>query len=138
MKPRHGDLFATDLDKATLLQYIDRILMFYIKTAERLQRTSVWMDNLEGGLSYLQDVIINDSLNIGAELEQQMETVIGSYQCEWKTTLEDPQALKRFRHFVNSDNADDNIRFEEVRQQIAPATAPVKAEAINIISSRSA
>lgn len=134
MKPRHGDLFATDLDKSTLLQYIDRLLMFYIKTAERLQRTSVWMDNLEGGLSYLQDVIINDSLSLGAELEQQMLQVIGSYQCEWKTTLQDPQALKRFRHFVNSDHPDDNIRFEEIRQQISP----IKAEAINIIDNRSA
>ena len=71
MKPRHADLFASDLDDATLLKYIDRFLMFYIKTADRLQRTSVWMDNLEGGLDYLRQVVIEDSLGIGGELEAQ-------------------------------------------------------------------
>ena len=73
MKPRHADLFATDLDDNTLIQYIDRVLMFYIKTADRLQRTSVWMDNLEGGLDYLKQVVIEDSLGIGNELEAQMQ-----------------------------------------------------------------
>ncbi len=123
MKPRHGDLFATDLDKETLVRYIDRILMFYIKTADRLQRTSVWMENLEGGLEYLQQVIINDSLALGEELEQQMDLVVDNYQCEWKTTLNNPEALKRFRPFVNAPEAqDDNILFIEERDQPRPAT----------------
>ncbi|WP_218310083.1 nitrite reductase large subunit NirB [Alteromonas antoniana] len=126
MKPRHGDLFATDLNDTTLQKYIDRILMFYAKTADRLQRTSVWMENLEGGLSYLQDVIINDCLGIGEELEAQMQRITDSYQCEWKTTIESPDALKRFRQFVNSDAADSNIQFVAERDQIRPATRAEK------------
>ncbi|WP_020683459.1 nitrite reductase large subunit NirB [Marinobacterium rhizophilum] len=127
MKPRHADLFATDLDKATLIKYIDRFLMFYVKTADRLQRTSVWMDNLEGGLDYLRQVIIEDSLGLGAELEEQMQQVIGTYECEWKKTIEDPEALKRFRPFVNSEETDSNVVFVMERDQIRPATAEEKA-----------
>ena len=127
MKPRHADLFATDLDKETLIKYIDRLLMFYVKTADRLQRTSVWFDNLEGGMDYLRDVVINDSLNIGDELEAQMETIIGTYQCEWKTTIADPEKLKRFSHFVNSDKTDENIVFVRERDQIKPAEALEKS-----------
>lgn len=130
MKPRHADLFAIDLDDKQLIQYIDRVLMFYIKTADRLQRTSVWMENLEGGLSYLKQVVIEDSLGLAVELEQQMEAIIASYQCEWKTTLENPQALKRFRQFVNSDGSDTNIQFVEERGQIRPATEQEKREMV--------
>lgn len=127
MKPRHGDLFATDLDTPTLIKYIDRVLMFYVKTADRLQRTSVWMDNLEGGLGYLQDVVINDALGINHELEAQMNAVVDTYQCEWKTTLENPESKKRFRQFVNSAASDSNIQFVSERGQVRPATAAEKA-----------
>ncbi len=120
MRPRHADLFATDLDTDTLLRYIDRLLMFYVATADRLQRTSVWTENLEGGLDYLKQVVIEDSLGLAEELEGRMTHVIGSYQCEWKTTLEDPEKLKRFRSFVNTDQADDSIVFERKRGQIRP------------------
>jgi len=122
MKPRHADLFATDLDDETLIKYIDRFLMFYVRTADRLQRTSVWMSNLEGGLEYLQQVIIEDSLGIGAELEEQMNNIVDTYQCEWKTTIEDPEKLKRFRQFVNSKAEDRDIIFVEERGQPRPAT----------------
>jgi len=121
MKPRHADLFATDLDDATLISYIDRFLMFYIRTADRLQRTSVWMDNLEGGIDYLRQVVIEDSLGIAAELEAQMRHVIRTYACEWKTTLDDPQKLQRFRQFVNSDEPDNSVVFVREREQIRPA-----------------
>ncbi|TRX53401.1 nitrite reductase large subunit NirB [Thalassomonas sp. M1454] len=121
MRPRHGDLFATDLDDATLIQYIDRVLMFYVKTADRLQRTSVWLESLEGGLEYLQKVIIDDSLELAGELENQMKVIADSYQCEWKTTLADPEAMKRFKSFVNSDDSDSNIQFVTEREQIRPA-----------------
>lgn len=127
MKPRHGDLFATDLDTQTLIKYIDRVLMFYVKTADRLQRTSVWMDNLEGGLAYLQDVVINDVLGINAELEAQMDAVVEAYQCEWKTTIENPESRKRFRQFVNSNASDSNIQFVAERGQVRPATQAEKA-----------
>lgn len=132
MKPRHGDLFATDLDDETLVKYVDRILMFYVQTGDRLQRTSVWMDNLEGGLVYLQDVIIKDSLGLSDALEEQMAAIVGTYQCEWKTTIEDPEALKRFQPFVNSDKADGNIQFVTEREQIRPARGEEKI-AVTII-----
>lgn len=122
MKPRHADLFATDLDDATLIQYIDRFLMFYISTADRLQRTSVWMDNLEGGLDYLKQVVIKDSLGIAAELEEQMSHIVDSYQCEWKATIEDPERMKRFVQFVNTDAQDEQIVFVQERGQPRPAT----------------
>lgn len=126
MKPRHADLFATDLDSETLVKYIDRVLMFYVKTADRLQRTSVWMDNMEGALDYLKSVVIEDSLGICAELEAQMEKVVDAYQCEWKTTIESPEARKRFRQFVNSKAVDSNIQFVDERGQIRPATEAEK------------
>lgn len=122
MKPRHAELFATDLDDETLIKYIDRFLMFYVRTADRLQRTSVWMGNLEGGLDYLKQVVIEDSLGICDDLEAQMNSVVGSYQCEWKTTIENPEKLKRFRQFVNSEAEDRDIIFVEERGQPRPAT----------------
>ena len=104
--------------------------MFYIKTGDRLQRTSVWMDNLEGGLEYLKAVVIEDSLGIAAELEAQMEHIVESYQCEWKTTLENPEKVKRFRQFVNSNKADSNVIFVEERGQIRPANEDEKLKLI--------
>jgi nitrite reductase (NADH) large subunit len=121
MKPRHADLFATDLDDISLLQYIDRFLMFYIRTADRLQRTATWMDNLEGGIEYLREVVIEDSLGIAAELEEQMERITHTYACEWQKTLDDPDKLKRFRQFVNSEETDSNVVFVQEREQIRPA-----------------
>ena len=134
MKPRHAELLAGDLDTATLVKYIDRFLMFYIRTADRLQRTSVWRDNLEGGLKYLQDVIINDSLGLAAELEADMQHLVDTYQCEWKTTIEDPEKLKRFRHFVNSDEKDTNVVFVEERGQIRPAAFAEKKGLIETVA----
>jgi nitrite reductase (NADH) large subunit len=128
MRPRHADLFATDLDDETLIRYIDSILMFYVQTADRLQRTSVWLDNLDGGLDYLRQVIIDDSLAIRGELESQMESIVGTYQCEWKTTLADPEKLKRFRQFVNSDEQDPDVVFVKERGQRRPATEAEKAQ----------
>ena len=126
MKPRHADLFATDLDDETLIKYIDRFLMFYIRTADRLQRTSVWMDNLDGGLEYLKQVVIEDSLGIADELEKQMTHIVGTYQCEWKTTINDPEKLKRFKQFVNSDAEDEQIVFVQERGQPRPASEAEK------------
>jgi len=123
MKPRHAELLAADLDKETLIRYIDRFLMFYIRTADRLQRTSTWRDNLEGGLEYLKQVVCEDKLGIAAELEADMAAIVASYECEWKKAIEDPVTLKRFRHFVNSAATDGNVVFVKERGQIRPATA---------------
>jgi len=122
MKPRHAELLAVDLDKATLVQYIDRFLMFYSRTADRLQRTSTWRENLEGGLDYLKQVVIEDKLGVNAELEADMQRVVDTYACEWKEAVTNPETRKRFRTFVNSDAADANVVFMEERGQIRPAT----------------
>ena len=123
MRPRHAELFATDLDDETLIRYIDRFLMFYVRTADRLQRTSVWRESLEGGLDYLKEVIIDDSLNLAAELEAQMQLVIDRYECEWANALKDPEKLKRFRTFVNQQGGDPDIQFVEERGQRRPISA---------------
>ncbi|MBP8229172.1 MAG: nitrite reductase (NAD(P)H), partial [Xylophilus sp.] len=129
MKPRHAELFATDLSKDELIRLIDRVLMFYVRTADRLQRTSTWRENLEGGLDYLKDVLIKDSLGLGAELEGQMQHVVDTYQCEWKTAVNDPQTRKRFRSFVNSDKTDEHVVFVEERGQIRPARTHERQQA---------
>ncbi|EQA3420732.1 nitrite reductase large subunit NirB, partial [Cronobacter dublinensis] len=120
MKPRHADLFASDLDRETLLRTIDRFLMFYIRTADRLQRTSTWMDNLEGGIDYLREVILENSLGIGEELEREMAQVVESYQCEWQTTLASPDRLALFRSYVNSDIPDEAVQRRTLRGQPQP------------------
>ncbi|MBB1603012.1 nitrite reductase large subunit NirB [Variovorax sp. UMC13] len=123
MKPRHAELIASDLDKDALVRLIDRFLMFYVHTADRLQRTSTWRDNLEGGLDYLKGVLLQDSLGLGATLEAQMQHVVDTYQCEWKTAVNDPVTRQRFRSFVNSEKPDEHIVFVEERGQIRPARA---------------
>ena len=115
--------------KAQLIQLIDRFLMFYVCTADRLQRTSTWRDNLEGGLDYLKDVVIHDSLGLAAELEAQMQAIVDSYQCEWKTAVETPEVRQRFRSFVNSEKPDEQIVFVKERGQIRPARADEREEA---------
>jgi nitrite reductase (NADH) large subunit len=132
MKPRHAELIASDLDEAMVVRYIDRFLMFYTRTADRLQRTSVWRDNLEGGLDYLKDVIINDKLGLAADLEADMQHVVNTYACEWKAAVNDPATRQRFRTFVNSDKQDQNVVFMPERGQIRPATIEERKRVIPI------
>jgi nitrite reductase (NADH) large subunit len=122
MKPRHAELIASDLDEATVVKLVDRFLMFYVRTADRLQRTSTWRENLEGGLDYLKQVVIEDKLGVAAELEADMQRVVDTYACEWKEAVTNPETRKRFRTFVNSEAPDDNVVFMEERGQIRPAT----------------
>lgn len=124
-RPRHAELLATDLDDATLVRYIDRFLMFYIRTADRLQRTSTWMENVEGGIDYVRRVVCDDALGIAGELEAAMQGLVDSYECEWKVAVETPAIRARFRQFVNSGAGDDRIRFVDERGQIRPA--PVRS-----------
>ncbi|MBK1855486.1 nitrite reductase large subunit [Verrucomicrobiaceae bacterium 5K15] len=128
MNPRHADLFATDIDRETLIKYIDRFLMYYIKTADKLERTATWMTKLDGGLKHLQDVVINDSLGICDELEAQMQQLIDTFECEWTNAINDPEKMKRFRSFSNTDDKDDSIHFVKVRDQISPARLNETAE----------
>ncbi|WP_343594490.1 nitrite reductase large subunit NirB [Acinetobacter sp.] len=128
MKPRHAELLASDLDTQTLIRYIDRFFMFYIQTADRLQRTSVWRDNLEGGLDYLKSVIVEDSLGIATELENRMAHVVETYQDEWETAVTDPMVRARFQTFINSKQADPHIQFAPERGQIRPLKAQERDE----------
>src|SRR4029077_15658552 len=121
MKPRHADLLAKDLSDEELIRFIDRFLMLYIRTGDRLQRTSTWLENLEGGIDYVRRSVCEDSLGIGAELEAEMQRFVDTYACEWKKAIETPEILKRFRHFVNSDAPDSNVVFVAEREQIRPA-----------------
>jgi nitrite reductase (NADH) large subunit len=134
MKPRHAELLASDLTKKDLIRYIDRFLMFYVRTADRLQRTSVWRDNLEGGLDYLKEVILKDKLGLAAELEADMQHVVDTYECEWKNAVTDPETRKRFRQFVNSDQSDQNVVFVEERGQIRPATPEERKVVIPVVA----
>ena len=119
-KPRHADLFATDIDTETAVKYIDRMLMYYIHTADRLMRTAPWMESLEGGLKHLQEVVINDSLGLCADLEEDMKRLIDSYECEWTAVVNDPDKQKRFTHFTKDETKDPNIEFVDERGQKRP------------------
>ena len=121
MKPRHADLLASDLDEETCLRYIDRFLMFYIRTADKLTRTSVWLEKLEGGIDHLKDVVINDTLGIAADLESQMQYLVDTYKCEWKEVVDNPELRARFRHFANAPDHDPSVRLVEERTQHRPA-----------------
>jgi nitrite reductase (NADH) large subunit len=123
-KPRHADLLAADLDEDTAIRYIDRFLMYYITTADKLTRTSVWREKLEGGLDHLRDVIIRDKLGIAAELDAMMERLVDSYQCEWAAVVRDPEKRKLFRQFVNTDENEPCIEIVHERGQIRPADWP--------------
>ncbi|MEL6891272.1 MAG: nitrite reductase large subunit NirB, partial [Actinomycetota bacterium] len=120
--PRHADLLASDLDDAELVRAIDRFLMFYIRTADRLQRTAAWMDELDGGLDYLREVVFDDVLGIGDELEADIERHVDTYECEWKATLADPDRLMHFVEFVNAPDTNSEPVWVSERSQRVPAT----------------
>lgn len=118
--PKHAVLLAEQIDKETVFKYMDRFLMYYIRTAGPLVRTSTWLEKLEGGLDYLKEVIIHDRIGICETLEAEMEALVGTFECEWKQVLEKPRLMKRFSHFVNSDEKDDNIEYVPLRDQKMP------------------
>lgn len=118
--PKHAVLLAEQLDDVTVVKYLDRFLMYYIRTAGPLVRTAPWLDKLDGGIDYLKQVIIEDSLGIAEDLELEMQGLVNRYECEWKEAIEDPEMMKRFKHFVNSDDTDDNLEFVPMRGQKMP------------------
>lgn len=133
-RPRHADLLASDIDEETVIKYIDRFLMFYIATADKLTRTSVWLDKLEGGIEHLKDVVINDSLGICDRLEKDMQFLVDRYRCEWAEVVKDPKAREKFTHYANSPEHDDTVVMISQRDQKRPADwgAPTDAEAENV------
>lgn len=118
--PRHAELFAEQIDNETVIKYLDRYLMFYMRTAKPLQRTAAWQEKLEGGLEYLKEVIIEDKLGIAEDLEKEMQTLVNKFECEWTQAVNDPEMMKRFNHFVNSEEEDDNLVFVPMRDQKMP------------------
>jgi nitrite reductase (NADH) large subunit len=125
IKPQHAFLFDTDLDDEQLLRTIDRFLMLYVRTADRLERTATWFNKLEGGADYLRRVIVDDALGICAELDAQMADHVANYEDEWAATLASPERMARFRSFVNTDTPDPTVVFVRERGQIRPAPRPV-------------
>ncbi|MFI5622557.1 nitrite reductase large subunit NirB [Nocardioides sp. NPDC051685] len=122
--PAHAQLLAGDLSTEELVRYLDRFLMYYVRTADRLQRTSTWIDSLDGGLDRVREVVVDDVLGLGTELEAAMATHVDGYFDEWKATIEDPEKLKRFVSFVNAPEIPDpNISFGSTRGQIVPDVA---------------
>ncbi len=138
-KPRHADLFATDLDEGTAITYIDRFLMYYSMTADKLTRTSVWLEKLEGGIQHLKEVVIDNKLGICAELETRMQFLVDSYSCEWAEAVKNPERRKQFRQFVNTDETEPCIEIVSERGQQRPANWPsetVSIEQFNMLRSR--
>ncbi|MFE9863345.1 nitrite reductase large subunit NirB [Streptomyces sp. NPDC005506] len=120
-EPRHADLLAQDLSDAELVRLIDRFLMFYIRTADRLERTSTWLDRIEGGLDHVRDVVVHDSLGLCSELERMMADHVAGYRDEWAETINDPERLRRFVTFVNAPDAPDpSVQFVPERDQVKP------------------
>jgi nitrite reductase (NADH) large subunit len=122
MVPKHAVLLATDVDRETLIRYIDRFLIYYIRTADRLTRTATWLEKLPGGIDHVKDVVCHDKLGLGAEMEHEMANLVAGYEDEWAVTLADPVKLARFRPFANTDARDESIAFVRVRGQIQPIT----------------
>lgn len=134
-KPRHADLLAACIDEATAIKYIDRFLMYYITTADKLTRTSTWCDKLEGGVEHIREVVVEDKLGIAAELEGMLQHLVDTYQCEWAAVVRDPEKRKRFRQFVNTDETEPCIEIISERGQSRPGDWP--SELISLESFKS-
>ncbi len=133
--PRHAQLLAEDLDTDTLVRTIDRFLMYYVRTADRLQRTAPWIEEHEGGLDAIRAVVLEDSLGIAADLDAAMTTHVGNYRDEWAETLDDPDKLARFGSFVNAPDAvDDSLAYVGERGQARPATPEERASGSVLIA----
>ncbi|MDT0620360.1 nitrite reductase large subunit NirB [Croceitalea vernalis] len=118
--PRHAELLAEQIDNETVIKYLDRYLMFYMRTAKPLQRTAAWQERLEGGMAYLKEVIVDDKLGLVEDLELEMQTLVNKFECEWTQAVNNPEMMKRFSHFVNSKEEDDNLVFVPMRKQKMP------------------
>lgn len=123
-KPRHSELLAKDVPPDDVVPILDRYLSFYIRTADKLQRTARWIENLEGGIKYLREVILEDKLGICADLEKQMEELVGSYFCEWTEVLKSPERRRLFTQFANTDETQDTMEKIDERGQQRPTMWP--------------
>ena len=126
-KPRHADLLAADIDEETAIKYIDRFLMYYIRTADKLQRTSVWLEKIDGGIDHVKNVVVNDSLGLCEQLEADIQMLIDGYVCEWKDAVEDPEKRDKFRHFAGKEKASTGVEMVPARGQTHPAPWPTES-----------
>jgi len=134
MRPQHAQLLASDVDDDALISLVDRFLIFYIRTADRLERTATWLNKLDGGIDYLHRVVVDDCLGIAHELEAEMERHVSTYQCEWRATLEDPARVRRFRSFLNDDRPDPSVVHVAERGQRRPAYPHEKPVPVEVMS----
>ncbi|WP_108664875.1 nitrite reductase large subunit NirB [Euzebya rosea] len=123
MTPQHAVLLATDLSTADLVRTIDRFLAYYVRTADRLERTATWLNRIDGGIAHVRAVVVDDSLGLAEELESHMAHHVATYACEWKATLEDPARLAMFASYVDGDGPDTDLAWVRERDQRRPATA---------------
>lgn len=123
-KPKHSELLAKDVPPADVVPILDRYLMFYIRTADKLQRTARWLENLPGGLKYLQDVVLNDKLGICASLESQMKELVSTFFDEWAEAIKDPEMVAKFKQFQNTNDSVETVELEQDRGQSRPAFWP--------------
>jgi nitrite reductase (NADH) large subunit len=138
-KPRHAELLVADIDEETAVTYIDRFFMYYITTADKLTRTAVWLEKLEGGIDHVREVIVEDKLGICGELEEMMQHLVDTYQCEWSAVVNDPDKRQRFQQFVNTDETEPVIEIVSERGQCRPGDWPsetVSVEQIKMFDGR--
>ena len=128
--PRHADLLVADVDDDTAIRYLDRFLMFYIRTADRLTRTSVWLDKMDGGIEHLRRVVVEDCLGVVADLERDMQHLVDTYSCEWADVVRDPAKRATFRHFAGEQGGDDTVRFVSERGQRMPDTSAKRPDTL--------
>ena len=100
--PRHADLLVKDVDAETAIRYLDRFIMFYIRTADRLTRTAVWLEKMEGGIDRLREIIVDDSLGIAVELERDLQYLVDTYECEWAGVVRSPERQAQFQQFAQA------------------------------------
>ncbi|RYP33782.1 hypothetical protein DL766_003275 [Monosporascus sp. MC13-8B] len=123
-KPKHSELLAKDVPPSEVIPILDRYLMFYIRTADKLQRTARWIEQLPGGLAYLKEVVLEDRLGICASLEAQMQELVDSFFDEWAEAVADPAIAAKFRQFANTDEALEGVETERDRDQSRPVYWP--------------
>ncbi|BGP40530.1 hypothetical protein JCM10449v2_004492 [Rhodotorula kratochvilovae] len=122
--PRHAVLFATDVPPSKVVRLVDRYLMLYIRTADKLQRTAPWVESFEGGVDKLRKILIDDELGICADLEAEMDNLIGTYKDEWAAAVQDPELRKTFKQFANTDERRLGSDLIDERGQQRPADWP--------------